>query len=67
MRWIPYYEAHEWKEQEQGYPKAKKLDWEKPELVEICPLETKGIARCEDICTGGDNARYVCQKGCEHK
>ena len=45
----------------------KKLGWEKPELVEICPLETKGIVRCEDICTGGDNARYVCQKGCEHR
>ena len=37
----------------------KKLNWEKPELVEICPQETKGIARCVDICTGGDYG-WIC-------
>jgi hypothetical protein len=43
--------------------KLTKLDWIKPELVEICPELTKGVARCEDICTKGNSARYICKRG----
>jgi hypothetical protein len=49
----------------------KKIEWQKPELIELAKAVSVGqdqLAGCiPDICTKGNSARYLCQKGAENK
>jgi hypothetical protein len=47
----------------------KKLTWEKPVLIQLEKTISRGNVGvlCEDVCTKGNNARYLCSKGAENK
>lgn len=47
----------------------KKLDWEKPVLIQLEKTISKGDVGvlCEDVCTKGNSAGYLCSKGAGNK